>query len=164
MAAPANLGFDAVIAAPFGGIGVRIAAGVVAEIVYLPASIPQQAPRSALAGRVARQVRAYLKDPDKRFDLPLAERGTAFQQRVWRAVAALRSGETATYGAIARTIASGPRAVGQACGANWFPLVIPCHRVLASGGIGGFSQHDDDGFHLGVKRWLLAHEGVRGYA
>ncbi|MDP5008065.1 MAG: MGMT family protein, partial [Glaciimonas sp.] len=53
------------------------------------------------------------------------------------------------------------RAVGQACGANWFPLVIPCHRVTAAGGLGGFSHHDEaDGFHLGVKRWLLAREGV----
>jgi methylated-DNA-[protein]-cysteine S-methyltransferase len=54
--------------------------------------------------------------------------------------------------------------VGQACGANWYPLVIPCHRVTAAGGLGGFANHDDEtGFHLGVKRWLLTHEGVAGY-
>lgn len=164
MAAPANLGFDVVVGAPFGGIGVRVAAGVVTEIVYLPTSIAPHAPRGALASRAARQISAYLKNPRSRFSLPLVERGTDFQRRVWRAVAALECGQTATYGAIAKLIKSGPRAVGQACGANWFPLVIPCHRVLASSGIGGFARHDDDGFHLGIKRWLLAHEGVPGHA
>jgi methylated-DNA-[protein]-cysteine S-methyltransferase len=52
-----------------------------------------------------------------------------------------------------------PRAVGQACGANPFPLVIPCHRVVATGGLGGFSRHGG-GFLLDVKRWLLRHEGI----
>jgi methylated-DNA-[protein]-cysteine S-methyltransferase len=66
-----------------------------------------------------------------------------------------------TYGQVAKQIGTAPRAVGQACGANWYPLVIPCHRVTASGGLGGFSHQDEgDGFHTGVKRWLLAHEGV----
>ncbi|MBC7857263.1 MAG: MGMT family protein, partial [Burkholderiaceae bacterium] len=51
--------------------------------------------------------------------------------------------------------------VGQACGANPFPLIVPCHRVTAAGALGGFSHHAEaDGFHVGVKRWLLAHEGV----
>jgi methylated-DNA-[protein]-cysteine S-methyltransferase len=69
-----------------------------------------------------------------------------------------------TYGDVARMIQSAPRAVGQACGANWFPLIVPCHRVTAAGGLGGFSNHDDEtGFHIGVKRWLLAYEGVEGY-
>jgi methylated-DNA-[protein]-cysteine S-methyltransferase len=83
---------------------------------------------------------------------------------VWTAISAIPRGDVRTYGAIAKAIRSAPRAVGQACGANWFPLVIPCHRVTASGGLGGFSHHDDEtGFHLSVKRWLLAHEGVKGY-
>jgi methylated-DNA-[protein]-cysteine S-methyltransferase len=57
------------------------------------------------------------------------------------------------------------RAVGQACGANWYPIVIPCHRVTASGGLGGFAHHDDEtGFHLGVKRYLLRLERVPEYS
>lgn len=75
---------------------------------------------------------------------------------------AIPRGAVLTYGEVARRIASAPRAVGQACGANWFPLVIPCHRVTASGGLGGFARHDG-GFHQEVKRWLLAHEGVTGF-
>ena len=158
------LHFDAVVAAPFGGIGVRIADRAVTELVYLPASIAAMTPKSPLAQAVAAQIEAYLADPGFRFELPLAVRGSDFQQRVWRAIASIPSGSAMTYGQVARQIRSAPRAVGQACGANWFPLVVPCHRVLAAGGIGGFASHDDEGFHLSVKRWLLRHERVAGYA
>jgi methylated-DNA-[protein]-cysteine S-methyltransferase len=156
--------FSAIVEAPFGAIGIRIDAGAVRELVYLPPSFEEKAPADPLSELGARQVERYLADPDFRFDLPLAEVGTAFQRRVWSAIAAIPRGDVLTYGEVARRIRSAPRAVGQACGANWFPLVIPCHRVTASGGLGGFSHHDDEtGFHLGVKRWLLKHEGVAGY-
>lgn len=156
--------FSAIVAAPFGAIGIRTEPGVLRELVYLPRHFAEKAPVDALSERAARQVEHYLEQPDFRFDLPLAEVGTAFQHRVWTAISSIPRGEVRTYGDVARLIRSAPRAVGQACGANWFPLVIPCHRVTASGGLGGFSHHDDEtGFHLGVKRWLLAHEGVKGY-
>lgn len=156
--------FSAIVAAPFGAIGIRTAAGVVLELVYLPPTFTEKAPADTLAERVAQQVMRYLAQADFRFDLPLAGVGTDFQRRVWQAIAAIPRGEVRTYGQVAKHIRSAPRAVGQACGANWFPLVIPCHRVTAAGGLGGFSHHDDEtGFHVGVKRWLLAHEGVEGY-
>lgn len=159
-----DLGFDAVVRAPFGGIGVRVADGAVTELVYVPRSVKPQAAQAGLARRTALQIEAYLGNGAFRFDLPLALRGSEFQQRVWREIAAIPAGSTLTYGEVARLIRSAPRAVGQACGANWFPLVVPCHRVLAAGGIGGFARHDAGGFHLDVKRWLLCHEGVPGYA
>ncbi|WP_136417721.1 methylated-DNA--[protein]-cysteine S-methyltransferase [Herbaspirillum sp. ST 5-3] len=156
--------FSAIVEAPFGAIGVRTEPGVLRELVYLPKSFHEKAPTDALSEQVARQVEQYLEDPDFQFDLPLAEVGTAFQHRVWQAISAIPRGDVVTYGQIAKQIRSAPRAVGQACGANWFPLIIPCHRVTASGGLGGFSNHDEEtGFHVGVKRWLLAHEGVEGY-
>jgi len=100
-------------------------------------------------------------DADFVFGLPLRPAGTTFQRRVWAAIAAIPNHQTRTYGEIARALHSAPRAVGQACGANPFPLVIPCHRVLASGGgLGGFARHGG-GFLLDVKRWLLAHEQGR---
>ncbi len=157
--------FCAVVEAPFGALGVRTAGDLLREIVYLPPSFALQAPRNALAERAARQIERYLAAPDFIFDLPLAPVGTVFQQKVWQVINGIPRGSVLTYGDVARRIGSAPRAVGQACGANWFPLVIACHRVTAAGGLGGFSNHDDiGGFHLGVKRWLLAHEGVKAYA
>lgn len=148
--------------APFGGVGLRISGGMLSELVYLPASVRPTSARPGLAQDAALQVSSYLKDASFQFDLPLLDRGTPFQKKVWNVIAAIPCGGSLSYGDVARRIRSAPRAVGQACGANWFPLVIPCHRVLAAQGLGGFAHSGDD-FHLDVKRWLLAHEGVAGY-
>jgi methylated-DNA-[protein]-cysteine S-methyltransferase len=153
--------FSAIVAAPFGFVGIRTDAACVRELTYLPPHFAEKDAQDALAEMAAKQLEHYLRDPDFSFTLPLAAVGSPFQQRVWQAIAAIPRGKVATYGQVARQIASAPRAVGQACGANWFPIVIPCHRVTASGGLGGFSNHDDEnGFHLSVKRWLLVHEGT----
>ena len=104
-----------------------------------------------------RQLDQYFKGKLRRFDLPLAARGTPFQHSVWKMMSAIPFGETATYGGMARALGSGPRAVGMACGRNPLPIIVPCHRVLASGGKeGGFSG----GQGLPTKRELLALEGV----
>lgn len=156
--------FSAIVAAPFGAMGVRAQDGQVCELVYLPPHFAEKDAQDAVSERACVQLARYFHDPDHVFDLPLAASGSAYQQRVWAAIAGIPRGQVRTYGDVARLIGSAPRAVGQACGANWFPLVIPCHRVTAAGGLGGFSHQDDaHGFHLGVKRWLLAHEGVAAY-
>ena len=93
----------------------------------------------------ARQLAAYFAGERTDFDLPLAPVGTAFQQRVWHAIAEIPCGQVLTYGQVAKRIQSGPRAVGQACGANWYPLVIPCHRVTAAGGLGQQAARRRDG-------------------
>lgn len=153
--------FSAIVAAPFGAIGIRTEAGALRELVYLPFTFNAKAPSDEVAEKAARQLERYFAEPDFRFNLPLVPAGTAFQRKVWDVIAAIPRGDVLTYGEVAKIIQSAPRAVGQACGANWYPLVIPCHRVTAAGGLGGFSHHDDEsGFHLGVKRWLLKHEGV----
>lgn len=152
--------FDAILPAPFGKIGVRTDGEFVREIVYLPESMQCIGPANAVAQRLARQLEAYYADPDAPFDIPLAPVGSDFQRRVWQAIASVPRGQVTTYGAVARQLASAPRAVGQACGANDFPVVIPCHRVVGASGIGGFANHQGDGFFLDIKRWLLIHEGV----
>jgi methylated-DNA-[protein]-cysteine S-methyltransferase len=153
--------FQAKLQAPFGLLGVRTEGGLLAEIVFLKPSGAALAPQDQLAERTCAQLENYFDDPEYRFDVPLASRGTPFQRRVWARIAAIGSGHTRSYGEIARELGSAPRAVGQACGANPVPLVVPCHRVLAAGGIGGFAHHEG-GFHLSVKRWLLRHEGSLG--
>lgn len=159
------MNFNAVIDVPFGKVGVRTGthAGrrVIEEIVYVPESMRSRAPDSRLAERAVRQIEAYIDDPRFIFTLPLAPTGTEFQHNVWRAIRAIPAGAVLTYGQIARQVRSAPRAVGQACGANYFPLAIPCHRVVSATGLGGFANHDVDGYYLAIKRWLLAHEGVR---
>jgi methylated-DNA-[protein]-cysteine S-methyltransferase len=157
--------FSAIVAAPFGAMGIRTETQGehvrVRELVYLPPHYQEKAPLDAAAEQAAEQVTRYFADADFRFDLPLVEAGSEFQRRVWNAICAIPRGSVRTYGQVAKLLESHPRAVGQACGANWFPLVIPCHRVTASGGLGGFASSDDEhGFTLTVKRWLLRHEGA----
>ena len=153
--------FSAIVQAPFGAIGIRTEAERVRELVYLQSRFGDKAPENPTAELAARQVERYLADPDFAFDLPLMEAGSDFQRRVWEAISAIPRGTVRTYGILAKELGSAPRAVGQACGANWFPLVIPCHRVTAARGLGGFASNDDEnGFHLSVKRWLLRHEGA----
>jgi methylated-DNA-[protein]-cysteine S-methyltransferase len=153
--------FSAIVHAPFGAMGIRTEDARVRELVYLPPHFHEKAPLDPVAEQAAAQVLRYFADPDFVFSLPLAESGSEFQRRVWDAISIIPRGSVRTYGQLAKLIGSAPRAVGQACGANWYPLVIPCHRVTAAGGLGGFSNHDDEnGFHLSVKRWLLNHEGA----
>ena len=147
------------MATPFAVLGIRAAGDSLTGIEYLPRGAATLAPLNRLAERACRQIERYLDDPGFRFDLPFDYRGTDFQCRVWRAIHAIPSGETLTYVDIARRLNTAPRPVGGACGANRIPLVIPCHRVLGSNGLGGF-MNARSGFPLEVKRWLLRHEGV----
>lgn len=151
------LGFQAKLDTPLALVGVRTEGDELAEVVYLPRSAGAMAPANALAERACAQIEKYVADPGYRFKLPLKHVGTDFQRRVWEQIAAIPRGQTRTYGDLARALRSAPRAVGQACGTNHFPLVIPCHRVVAANGLGGFAHHSS-GYLLEVKRRLLAHE------
>jgi methylated-DNA-[protein]-cysteine S-methyltransferase len=147
------------MAAPFAVLGIRTAGATLAGIDYLPKGAATLDPLDRMAERVCRQIERYLDDPEHRFDLQFDYRGTEFQCRVWRAIRAIPSGRTLTYLDVARRLRTAPRPVGGACGANRIPLVIPCHRVLGSGGIGGF-MHMRRGPGIEIKRWLLRHEGA----
>jgi len=153
--------WDAVIEFPKMKVAVATRDERVTAIRYLPLSAASQAPQNALAERAARQIERYREDPDAKFDLPLLIEGTDFQRRVWDAMCAIPRGRTLTYGEMARKLDAGgydmARVVGQACGDNRLPIVIPCHRVVAADGVGGFS-HTTDGYLIDAKRWLLMHE------
>ncbi len=112
---------------------------------------------SPLLAEAARQLKGYFAGERETFDLPVAPAGTAHQQKVWRAMQKIPFGGTQSYGELAATIDSSPRAVGTACGRNPIPIIIPCHRVLAAGGgIGGYSGSGG----TSTKRYLLSLEGV----
>lgn len=153
-----------VIEAPFGrlGIGTELVDGslMLSKIDYLPANKALSSPQNALAKEVAKQCKAYFRNPHFHFDLPMKPSGTLHQQKVWQSVRQIPLGEARTYGEIASAIKSGPRAVGTACGANPFPLITPCHRVISAQGIGGFMRENSPGFYRQIKIWLLKHEGV----
>lgn len=107
------------------------------------------------------QLGRYFQDPGWRFRFPLALEGTPFQRRVWRALQSIPSGQTISYGMLAARIGSCARAVGSACRKNPIPIVIPCHRVVGARGPGGF-MGSRTGEPLAIKKWLLAHEFLRG--
>lgn len=103
------------------------------------------------------QLSAWRKDGRVTLNFPYRLEGTSFRQRVWAQIAAIPQGQTRTYGEIARILRSAPRAVGQACGDNPLPILIPCHRVVSQRGLGGFN-HSAGSELLRIKQWLLAHE------
>jgi methylated-DNA-[protein]-cysteine S-methyltransferase len=111
---------------------------------------------SPLLAEAARQLEAYFAGGLSRFDLPLRPAGSAFERRVWGAMQAIPYGETRCYGDLASAIGSAPRAVGGACGKNPIPIVIPCHRVLGKGWLGGYSGAGG----LATKQTLLTLEGA----
>jgi methylated-DNA-[protein]-cysteine S-methyltransferase len=150
--------YSAIVPAPFGALGVRLQGGLLAGLDFLPPGT--RLLRSAAAASVEAELQAYFGDPGHVFGLPLALTGTPFRMKVWQVLLAIPAGETRTYGEVAAQVGSGPRPVGQAVGDNPVPIVIPCHRVLAARGLGGF-MHGSEGFAMDVKRWLLRHEGIR---
>ncbi len=102
-----------------------------------------------------RRLRRYFGGVPEVFDLPMDLQGTPFQQRVWAALRRIAPGTVRTYGDLARELGASPRAVGGACRSNPCLILVPCHRVVAKRGLGGYSGAD-----LATKGWLLRHEGV----
>lgn len=113
-----------------------------------------QQSETRLLRRACEQLHKYFDQELLEFDLPLAPAGSIYQQRVWRALQAIPYGGTRTYLDIARVAGGSPRSVGGANGNNPIPILIPCHRVVATTHIGGYSGGDG----LDTKRWLLALE------
>jgi methylated-DNA-[protein]-cysteine S-methyltransferase len=138
-------------------VGVKTRDEQVVEIRYLPPSTAVVSPKNPLAEKAAQQLEQYREDPDTRFDLPLLIEGSSLQKQVWDAMCAIPRGRTRTYGELAKELGADARAIGQCCGDNRLPIVIPCHRIVAADGIGGFA-HATSGYLLEVKRWLLMHE------
>lgn len=150
--------YDALINTPFGAIAFSSHANQLAiEFLTGSPSSCNRRSKHPLVNKAYVQIVQYLQKPTS-FNLPLILHGTPYQQRVWQAIACIPLGQTRTYGQLAQQIGSGPRAVANACGANMLPLVIPCHRVVAQNGLGGFMQSKPHS--LRIKKWLLKHEGV----
>ncbi len=149
--------YQAIIAAPFGKLGIRCSDGAVTGIEFLSSNTRVARTRNDFTKKVGVQLAAYFADADFQFDLPIRLEGTEHQRKVWRAMCAIPPGRTLTYGELALQVGSSARAVGQACGNNPIFIIVPCHRVVGKDGLGGFMHRDDEAV-LNIKRWLLAHE------
>lgn len=154
--------FQACVRTPFATLGITATDRHVTGIRFLAPSTPAFAPkRNTIAFLACVQLQAYLEDPRFAFDLPLKLAGTRHRLAVWEVMQKIPAGKVRTYGEVAAELHSSPRAVGGACGANPIPVVVPCHRIIGAGrSIGGFMGARSEGFELGIKRWLLEHEGA----
>lgn len=153
--------YDARLKTPFATLGIIASETHLLHIHFLPMDVTAKAPTTNTVAHLASvQLMAYIENADFKFDLPIKLAGSKHQLDVWRAMQKIAAGKTQTYGELAAKIDSSPRAVGTACGLNPVPIVVPCHRVVAANGLGGFmggKQSDP----LAIKRWLLAHESAR---
>jgi len=141
---------------PIGAIAVVERDGWIVRLLWR-SEAQRQRPQgqSAVLDEAVHQLSAYFDGKLKQFDLPLAPKGGDFEHAVQRAMQAIPYGETRTYGDIARDLGTYGQPVGQACGANPIPIIIPCHRVLSANGLGGFSG--EGGVEMKIR--LLKHEG-----
>lgn len=145
------------VTSPVGRLSIEACDGAVTALSWRRAT-ETSGDQAALLERAKEQVEAYFRGDLVFFDLPLRIAGSDFQRDVCAAMSAIPFGETRTYGDIARDLGAPAQAVGQACGGNPIPIIIPCHRVLGARGLGGFSAAGG----VETKVALLRHEGAAG--
>ena len=153
-----NNQYSLVIDSPLGRLGVQTVNKKIQRLDYLAGPVRLRAAASAFDRKVETELENYFNNPAVNFNVPFDLAGTPFQQRVWLALTRIPFGKTRTYGELAARLGSGARAVGNACRHNPVPIIVPCHRVVAAHGIGGYAG-STSGPVLDRKRWLLAHEG-----
>lgn len=149
--------YNIIFPSPLGNLGVILKNAKLAKIELLTEDDLLKLPRDTLSRHIIAEFSAYFADSSHPFDIELHLEGTPFQQRVWQAMRAIPSGQTMAYGQLAKQLKTGPRAIGQACRTNPIIIIIPCHRIVGSSDIGGYSGARN-GRWLGVKKWLLTHE------
>jgi methylated-DNA-[protein]-cysteine S-methyltransferase len=155
--APADAGESAcVIVTPVGCLRLRANASALTAIDFVGDGVSRSPAHPILAAAVA-AIEDYFTGRSWIFDLPLALRGSPWQLRVWEALRRIPPGDTRTYGRLAAELGSGPRAVAAACRSNPIPIVVPCHRVVAAQGLGGYCGARERAA-VEIKHWLLEHE------
>lgn len=153
--------YQAVIASPLPNVpclGLQLRAGRLTAIDFLDSCVAPFISEEEGVGQVVSWLQHYFSRAPLEAAVQLKPHGTAFQQRVWQRLCAIPSGQVMRYGELARELGSSPRAIAGACRANPIPILIPCHRVIAATGPGGY-RGETTGEVLAIKRWLLQHEG-----
>jgi methylated-DNA-[protein]-cysteine S-methyltransferase len=143
---------------PIGRLQLSIEDGHITKLKWTELSVEKAMPTdSELVKLATTQLHAYFLNVETDWSVPLARLGTEYQQRVWHYLQTIPVGETRTYSDVADALNSSARAVGNACRANPFVIIIPCHRVVSKTGLGGYDGQVD-GNNIRIKQWLLEHE------
>lgn len=148
-----------IINSPIGKLGFTTKANKLITIEFLPETTSITTINHPFNKTIYTQLEDFFKGKIKQFVLPFQLNGTEHQKKVWHALTEIPYGQTTSYGELAKKLNSSPRAIGNACRCNPIPVIIPCHRVVAKNGIGGYSG-DTKGGKLTIKEWLLQHEAA----
>ena len=163
---PVSQRFTDIINTPVGYLGIQVIGRELTGLEFLGRQIPvpdveNEDSGDAVTEHSKRLIREalnnYFNDPRSCRQPATLLQGTPFQQKVWKVLSTIHPGHTRTYGDIAAQLKSSARAVGNACRQNPVPIFIPCHRVVARSGRGGF-MGQTAGEAMQIKEWLLAHE------
>lgn len=153
--------FNAVFSSPCGMLGLRCNESTLLSIEFLGHQAKSIQANLPIAKESVRQLNAYFLDPSFQFELPLPVPASDHQHKVRDCLQTIPCGEVLSYSGLAEKIGSGARAVANACRHNPVPIIVPCHRIVAKSGIGGFAGKTA-GLLVENKRWLLKHEGAIG--
>ena len=138
-------------------MGIRTLDSNLIGLDFLPKGTREILPKTATGKLVWNALFSYLENPHALTEVPLASEGTEFQKKIWNALRRIPVGQVWTYSDLARSVDTAPRAAANACRRNKIPILIPCHRIVAKNGIGGYFGQKT-GEMLDIKQWLLEHE------
>lgn len=145
--------YKAIIETPIGKLGIATVGQLLTRLDFLTDDRALIAPNEEIVDRIVNQLNQYFQYPSFQFNIPYQLKGTPFQNRVWQALGKIPKQKTVSYGTLAQQLKTGARAIGNACRANPLPILIPCHRVIGQGDLGGYL-----GKEITIKKWLLNHE------
>jgi len=151
--------FDGVYKSPVGWLGIKLQGNDLIKLDWLEKNTPSKGvlSRNPAVKKIIASLDIYFNKATHPVIPPVSLAGTRFQQRVWRALQNIPFGTVKTYGELAAELKTSSRAIGQACRTNPISILIPCHRVVAANGIGGYVG---DARPSQIKQWLLHHEGI----
>jgi methylated-DNA-[protein]-cysteine S-methyltransferase len=138
-------------------LGITCQENNLTRLEFLPDDTATHSAKEPATQLIIKELMHYFNHPQHIFTFKPKLTGTAFQNKVWQALQAIPCGQPITYGALAKQLQTGPRAIGQACRTNPIPIIVPCHRVIATNHLGGYAGNVQGKFR-NIKEWLLTHE------
>lgn len=152
-----QLVYSLIVDSPIGKLGVKTSNQQVTGVDFLTKTTPLFHATDKFTTLITNQFHQYFSSKKFEFSLPYTLNGSEFQQQVLKAVATLPYGATFTYSELAAHLNTHPRAIGNACRRNPLPVIIPCHRIIAKGGNGGYAGQMS-GELMAIKLWMINHE------